>query len=724
MKRILLLFTLAASLATAQEKVSERTALTGASVDLTNDILPIVDISAGTSGSKKITIAEFWKALGGTNVSTTELSYLDGVTSAIQTQINARELALGNPGTNGYVLSSTTGGTRSWIAPATGNISSGPVTATGGVSSIANGAISNAMLANGAVANLSGTNSGNETATTLSNTLAPGLFDDFRDSSRYAPGATITNNVSQPLIGPDKYWLNLSGSPAPTVANGGYGTTGNGIYYLGSTVPTTAGKMSLGFRFTGELSPAGAAGTGFNNTFNVSFSQNPMQTPSTGAIITSGVVHANMDRGGVAGVGYYTDASMVRSLTFASGNTSVTLASGTTTGLTAGLYVLSENVPVGATIASITDSTHFVLSAAATASTTQSVGFSSEGTRFVCIEGTWDGARYTWNNNSSPVTAHNREYAFLTQVDGNIVTYTMAGVGRVRFTEPHLSAKVGAVKTHWWFEGVRDATFSTMDRLNCVWGGPSTWMDTHPNYGGFVGGNIPSLAGGGPHYLPGTLNLFPFNKGSRLTADALPSASFNVVAGGFGTTTTGSYAKAKGGLFWADQAYVANVGSTNASASVWGYASMNVNTGLSSGTLSSSAGAETTLKAFQQTTSTLAGDSESYTLYGRLVGTNAKRIRVVQNTYGSVYFDSDVSGAPLTSLTGAFTIKVERGASSANSHIVYTTLTVNGLAPMVQALSVNLGNIYQNIEFKTTTTDAGAVIIDWANRTHEKGSVQ
>lgn len=52
-----------------------------------------------------------------------ELNYVDGVTSPIQTQLNGKEAALGNPSTNGYILSSTTAGVRSWIAPPTGGSS-------------------------------------------------------------------------------------------------------------------------------------------------------------------------------------------------------------------------------------------------------------------------------------------------------------------------------------------------------------------------------------------------------------------------------------------------------------------------------------------------------------------------------------------------------------------------------------------------------------------------
>jgi hypothetical protein len=48
--------------------------------------------------------------------------YLAGNTGAIPSwaNISAFEPALGNPGTTGWVLSSTNGGVRSWIAPSAG----------------------------------------------------------------------------------------------------------------------------------------------------------------------------------------------------------------------------------------------------------------------------------------------------------------------------------------------------------------------------------------------------------------------------------------------------------------------------------------------------------------------------------------------------------------------------------------------------------------------------
>lgn len=54
------------------------------------------------------------------NVSSTEIGYIDGLTSSAQTQLNSKEPALGNPAADGYVLSSTMGGVRSWIPPGSG----------------------------------------------------------------------------------------------------------------------------------------------------------------------------------------------------------------------------------------------------------------------------------------------------------------------------------------------------------------------------------------------------------------------------------------------------------------------------------------------------------------------------------------------------------------------------------------------------------------------------
>lgn len=48
----------------ADTKISDLTALAGASIDTAADLIPIVDVSAGTSGSKKTTVNDIKTALG------------------------------------------------------------------------------------------------------------------------------------------------------------------------------------------------------------------------------------------------------------------------------------------------------------------------------------------------------------------------------------------------------------------------------------------------------------------------------------------------------------------------------------------------------------------------------------------------------------------------------------------------------------------------------------
>ena len=73
-------------------------------------------------------------------------------------------------GTANQVLSTDGSGTLGWTTPTT-NLT-GPVTSIGNATAIANGTITNDMLANPAVANLSNTNTGDQTATTVVNVAA------------------------------------------------------------------------------------------------------------------------------------------------------------------------------------------------------------------------------------------------------------------------------------------------------------------------------------------------------------------------------------------------------------------------------------------------------------------------------------------------------------------------------------------------------------------------
>ena len=89
-------------------KLSEGAAIAGADL-AAGDLFPVVDVSAGSAGLKTITKAELATAMGGptvtasralvsngsgavaaSDVTATELGYLDGVTSAVQTQLDAK----------------------------------------------------------------------------------------------------------------------------------------------------------------------------------------------------------------------------------------------------------------------------------------------------------------------------------------------------------------------------------------------------------------------------------------------------------------------------------------------------------------------------------------------------------------------------------------------------------------------------------------------------------
>lgn len=109
----------------AQQKVSDRASLAAAALAPATDILGIVDVSAGLSGSKKITIDDLFTGWGFTTSGKALATAANagaqrtalGLGTAATAAASAFENALGNPATNGYLLSSTTGGTRSWIAP-------------------------------------------------------------------------------------------------------------------------------------------------------------------------------------------------------------------------------------------------------------------------------------------------------------------------------------------------------------------------------------------------------------------------------------------------------------------------------------------------------------------------------------------------------------------------------------------------------------------------------
>ncbi|MEO5712988.1 MAG: hypothetical protein ABIT37_05830 [Luteolibacter sp.] len=274
MKRHLTTLILSACMALAGHAQSLDTLppITGAEINTAADTILAVDASAAHPKARQITFAEAWKAFGGTNVSTTELGYLDGVTSPIQTQFTAKEAGLGNPGSNGYVLSSTTGGTRSWIAPATGNLTSGPVTATSGVSSIADGALAIAKTS-GLQTALDGKSAAGDPRFAPTQNLKH-LYDKVYRSSVALEQTPIT-------------WLttgdSVAGSKPTPVLNRMRHLYGENGYALGSLQPALGGSATASTTdFT--LSPSGVSYTipsGSNVSFGVSVAGVSTEFPAT-----------------------------------------------------------------------------------------------------------------------------------------------------------------------------------------------------------------------------------------------------------------------------------------------------------------------------------------------------------------------------------------------------------------------------------------------------------
>ena len=119
----------------------------------------------------------------------------------------------------------------------------GPVTSVGNATAIANGAISNAMLANAAVANLTGTNTGDQTATTVVNVAAGTI-------------AAVTVQGALNELDTEK-----AGLASPTFTGTVTAQTFVGALTGNATTATTAGSVTTNANLTGEVTSVGNAAT-------------------------------------------------------------------------------------------------------------------------------------------------------------------------------------------------------------------------------------------------------------------------------------------------------------------------------------------------------------------------------------------------------------------------------------------------------------------------------
>lgn len=269
-----LIFTLLLALVlplAAQQKVSDRTSLAAAALAPASDILGIVDVSAGLSGSKKITIDDLFTGWGFTAAGKTLATAANagaqrtalGLGTAATAAASSFENALGNPATDGYLLSSTTDGTRSWITPPSGSPSASYEAPLGNPST--NGYILSSTTAGVRSWIVPGSGGG---GTLASQAEAEAGTENTKTMTPLRASQAITalgvDKVSDQSISGVKTWLGsgiFSDGLVTTAVNTNYlGNTGltnltGGLEVYGST------KFFLSGRATGDLYYRNSGGT-------------------------------------------------------------------------------------------------------------------------------------------------------------------------------------------------------------------------------------------------------------------------------------------------------------------------------------------------------------------------------------------------------------------------------------------------------------------------------
>jgi hypothetical protein len=249
----------------------------------------------------------------------------------------------------------------------------GPVTSTGNATSIANGAITNAMLANPAVANLSGINTGDQinitgnagTATALANGRTIGITGDvtytsptFNGNSNVTGTSTVTRINGTSLAGLSTGLLkNTTGTGVPSIATGADLPTMTST--LGGAVPTPPNNTTTFLRGDGTFAtPAGGGDLlAANNLSELTNAATARTNLSLGALSTLNTVSgANLDpaisintTGSITTTGASTlAATTVTSLTGAGTRMVVADAAG---------LLSSQAIPAGATTNNLTTAT-------------------------------------------------------------------------------------------------------------------------------------------------------------------------------------------------------------------------------------------------------------------------------------------------------------------------------------------------------------------------------
>jgi hypothetical protein len=219
------------------------------------------------------------------SVTSTTLAFLDA-TSSIQTQLNNKQgldstlTALAAYNTNGLLVQTAadTFVGRTLVSSSGVTVTNGDGVAGNPSLSIAAGAISNAMLANSAVANLSGTNTGDQTITLTGHITGSGT-GSFATSLGSFTGAQLFTALSANKTG-----------------------TGNAVF---ATAPTMTNPTFDQFIFSGNVSAAAWTTNGIRIKDQA---QTFTDTSSSGTVATMYVDYWGTDTVAASSVTTYTDA--------------------------------------------------------------------------------------------------------------------------------------------------------------------------------------------------------------------------------------------------------------------------------------------------------------------------------------------------------------------------------------------------------------------------------
>lgn len=317
---------------------------------------------------------------------------------------------------------------------------------------------------------------------------------------------------------------------------------------------------------------------------------------------------------------------------------------------------------------------------------------------------------------------HGRRNLLIVAVRGDYMDWTLVGVGTITYYFRDLAYIMGAsgpIGFYWQVppESSSGLNFPATYALHAAWIDAPFAEESHIER---FESYLSTLNMGTWHELPGRLWLTPPNGSYRSTMlDALSSDSIRAVAVARGLKTLGTGSRPVGGHWFAEGLYLSNPFFNDAGSSVIGVAPATI-AGIEAAVSSAAASSTTNIASLNTPGVMETGEFQEFVICGTLVGTNAKRIQLVyQGLEGSGnVFDSNASGAPLDAFNNVpFVIRVERIQSASVSHLTYATMTVNGTTIGPQRLSLNVAGNYRALTIRTTTADAGGVVVDLGRTT-------